>query len=294
MYYELCYLTLHVISRTWRAINDYDLEKWAFAVALFCGATSNDPEAGPRHFATFWVHSTTMSFHHLSTYNNFSQPTSSLRMSYLIHGSTSHTGMGWVDQVPRSGKLFIGGLYALYQTDLIRAAGITHVLSVIDYDPALKERFPDLQLEHLHIRADDHPNENLLQHFEESVKYVDGALKEVDQERWNGEGQEKESGGGGGGVFVHCAMGKSRSATLVVAYLMWKYKLDAPTALAQLVEGRPVCCPNPGFQEQLKVWEKMCQSETEDEKKKIYEEWERTRFTGEYWEWDQRSLKANL
>lgn len=201
--------------------------------------------------------------------------------------------MGWVDQVPRSGKLYIGGLYALYQTDLIRAAGITHVLSVIDYDPALKDQFPDLQLEHLHIRADDHPNENLLQYFEEAVKYMDRALEEAGKERRGDEGQGKVEGGGG--VFVHCAMGKSRSATLVVAYLMWKYNIDASTSLAQLVEGRPVCCPNPGFQEQLEVWEKMCRSETADEKKQIYEAWEKTRFTGEYWEWDQRrSLKANL
>jgi dual specificity phosphatase 12 len=85
--------------------------------------------------------------------------------------------MGWVDQVPRAGRLYIGGLYALYQTDLIAAAGITHVLSVIDYDPLLQERFNHLQ--HFHIRADDHPNANLLQYFAEGVKYVDGALKEA-------------------------------------------------------------------------------------------------------------------
>jgi hypothetical protein len=45
-------------------------------------------------------------------------------MSYLLHGSTAHTGMGWVDLVPRTNaQLYIGGLYALYQTDLIQAAG---------------------------------------------------------------------------------------------------------------------------------------------------------------------------
>jgi len=217
-------------------------------------------------------------------------------MSYLIHGSTAHTGMGWVDQIPRAGKLYIGGLYALYQTDLIRAAGITHVLSVIDYDPLLEERFGDLKLKHLHIRADDHPNENLLQHFEEAVRYIDDALKEVNEDENKGIGRamskEQEQGGG---VFVHCAMGKSRSATLVVAYLIWKYKLDSKTALDQLCEGRPVCDPNPGFKEQLEVWERMCKAGDENEKKKIYEEWEQTRFTGEYWEWDQRRhLKANL
>jgi dual specificity phosphatase 12 len=52
-------------------------------------------------------------------------------MSYLLHG---HTQMGWLDPIPRCPRLSIGGLYALYQTDLVAAAGITHVLSVIDYD----------------------------------------------------------------------------------------------------------------------------------------------------------------
>jgi dual specificity phosphatase 12 len=203
-------------------------------------------------------------------------------MSYLLHGSTAYTGMGWVDRVPRARNLFIGGLYALYQTDLIRAAGITHVLSVIDYDPAIQERFGDLKLQHLHIRADDHPNENLLQHFDAAVAYMDQALKETD-------------GGKEGGVFVHCAMGKSRSATLVVAYLMWKDGVDATTALEQLCEGRPVCDPNPGFKEQLEVWGRMCAVDDENEKRRIYEEWEKTRFTGEYWEWDQRkSQKSKL
>lgn len=101
-------------------------------------------------------------------------------------------------------------------------------------------------------------------------------------------GGKEEEGKGKGGVFVHCAMGKSRSATFVVAYLMWKFKLDPVTALEQLCEGRPVCDPNPGFKEQLEVWEKMCKAGSEEEKRRLYEEWEETRFRGEYWEWDER------
>lgn len=215
-------------------------------------------------------------------------------MSYLLHGSTSHTGMGWVDQVPRAGKLYIGGLYALYQTDLIRTAGITHVLSVIDYEPLLQERFSHLK--HFHIRADDHPNENLLQHFSKALKYIDEALEEVKPIRDGEKDARQTDGADAGGVFVHCAMGKSRSATLVVAYLMWKYHIDSTTALEQLCEGRPVCDPNPGFKEQLLVWEKMCMSKTREESKAIYETWEKTRFKGEYWEWDKRAeeLKARL
>ncbi|KAF1846229.1 phosphatases II [Cucurbitaria berberidis CBS 394.84] len=216
-------------------------------------------------------------------------------MSYLLHGSTAYTGMGWVDQVPRAGKLYIGGLYALY-TDLIRAEGITHVLSIIDYDALLQEKFPHLK--HHLIRADDHPNENLLQYFHEGVDYIDQALREANQDssKAPGNGKEDDKGAGGGGVFVHCAMGKSRSATLVVAYLMWKYRLDSTTALEQLCEARPVCDPNPGFKEQLQVWEKMCKTEKEEEKKAIYDDWEKTRFMGEYWEWDarRRGTSSNL
>lgn len=158
-------------------------------------------------------------------------------MSYLLHGSTSHTGMGWVDQVPRAGKLYIGGLYALYQTDLIRAAGITHVLSVIDYDPLLQDKFAHLR--HFHIRADDHPNEDLLQHFPEAVRYIDQALKGVGRIESTEKDASRDDAGGTGGVFVHCAMGKSRSATLVVAYLMWKYDLDAGRRLINFAKAGP-------------------------------------------------------
>lgn len=204
--------------------------------------------------------------------------------------------MGWVDQVPRAGKLYIGGLYALYQTDLIRGAGITHVLSVIDYDPLLQEKFAHLK--HFHIRADDHPNEDLLRYFPDAVKYIDAAIGHGSGENGVASNSENDAAAGtaDGGVFVHCAMGKSRSATLVVAYLMWKYHLDPATALEQLCEGRPVCDPNPGFKEQLQVWQRMCKTDSEVEKRAIYDDWERTRFKGEYWEWDlrRREVKANL
>ena len=39
---------------------------------------------------------------------------------------------------------------------------------------------------------------------------------------------------GGGRVYIHCAMGKSRSATAVCAYLMWKFGLSPAKALEQI------------------------------------------------------------
>eukprot|EP01116_Phalansterium_solitarium_P010075 TRINITY_DN244_c0_g2_i1.p1 TRINITY_DN244_c0_g2~~TRINITY_DN244_c0_g2_i1.p1 ORF type:complete len:258 (+),score=38.98 TRINITY_DN244_c0_g2_i1:130-903(+) len=55
----------------------------------------------------------------------------------------------------------------------------------------------------------------------------------------------------GESVLVHCAMGKSRSGAVAVAYVMAKMGLSAPDAL-QLVRSRRLTIePNPGFMYQL-------------------------------------------
>lgn len=192
-------------------------------------------------------------------------------MSYLLHGSSAHTGMGWVDLIPRAGSLYIGGLYALYQTDLIKAAGITHVLSVVDYEPGLDK--PHLSgLKKLHIWAQDDPNEDLLQWFERTSAFIKEGL----------EGEQ------GGAVFVHCAMGKSRSATVVVAFLMARYGVGAEEGMRWVEEGRAVCDPNSGFKEQLRVWGVMLKEEDGGVRRRMYEEWKEKGFKGSAWEWEKR------
>jgi dual specificity phosphatase 12 len=115
------------------------------------------------------------------------------------------------------------------------------------------------------IKLDDDPNEVLMKHFSETNAFIDAALSR------------------GGAVFVHCAMGKSRSATVVIAYLMWKYGATPEAALKQLCEGREVCDPNPGFKEQLKVYERMLHAKDEAEQQRIFQKWLDTRYTGTWY-----------
>ena len=167
--------------------------------------------------------------------------------------------VSYFDQVPRAGKLYIGGLAALYkEPDPLRAAGITHVLSVLDFDVGETKQLDGLK--HLHIRLNDEPSENLIKHFEETNAFIDEGLKN------------------GGGVFVHCAMGVSRSATCCVAYLMWKNGIGRDEAIAQVKEGRERIYPNHGFMEQLKLYEQVLRAGSEMGKEEIVKKWSRGRY----------------
>lgn len=55
-----------------------------------------------------------------------------------------------------------------------------------------------------------------------------------------------------GKVLVHCLMGVSRSATLVLAFLMITEGLTLQEAVAAVRPHRDIC-PNPGFLQQLRT-----------------------------------------
>ena len=60
------------------------------------------------------------------------------------------------------------------------------------------------------------------------------------------------------------AMGKSRSATVVCAFLMHQYRLSAADALARVREARAMCEPNEGFMQQLQLYHEMGQPDDVD------------------------------
>lgn len=67
-------------------------------------------------------------------------------------------------------------------------------------------------------------------------------------------------------------MGKSRSATVVIAYLMHKYHISPVEGLEQLRLARPLCEPNEGFMKQLEVYHRMNMSDNIDESPE-YQRW---------------------
>ncbi|XP_021688953.1 dual specificity protein phosphatase 1 isoform X2 [Hevea brasiliensis] len=87
----------------------------------------------------------------------------------------------------------------------------------------------------------DKEDSNLRQYFDECFNFIDEAKRQ------------------GGGVLVHCFVGRSRSVTIVVAYLMKKHGMSVSQALEYVRNRRPQAAPNSGFISQLLDFEKSLQ-----------------------------------
>ncbi|KAL6067869.1 Dual specificity protein phosphatase 26 [Balamuthia mandrillaris] len=84
---------------------------------------------------------------------------------------------------------------------------------------------------------DDRPEEDLYSHFEACYQWME---------------QVRQSGGK---LIVNCYEGTSRSATIVIAYLMKKEQIRMEEAMRRVVDIRPIVNPNRGFRQQLQKWE---------------------------------------
>ena len=137
-----------------------------------------------------------------------------------------------IDEI-EEGKLWLGS----YDPDNIKSLkekGITKILTLMD-GGASKFSYEEKGFNQKIINIYDFETENIIQYFGECLNFIKGDEK----------------------VFVHCAAGESRSATIVIAYLMWKKKLTFDKAYKLVKEKRPRIYPNFGFRQQLQMFEKL-------------------------------------
>lgn len=133
--------------------------------------------------------------------------------------------------------LYLSNARAAVDREILRRLGITHVLT-IEANRLPKSTFDNTNISTLFIRAYDSPDTNLLPYFPMANAFIE-------------EGKQR------GKVLVHCHFGVSRSATLVIAYIMQKYGLSFEQAFAYVRQRRKFINPNPGFVEQLKEYHRL-------------------------------------
>ncbi|XP_071467809.1 dual specificity protein phosphatase 13B [Marmota flaviventris] len=144
-------------------------------------------------------------------------------------------------------NLFLGDAYAARDKSQLIQMGITHVVNVaagkFQVDTGAKF-YHGMPLEYYGIEADDNPFFDLSVYFLPVAQYIRTALNTPR-----------------GRVLVHCAMGVSRSATLVLAFLMIYENMTLVEAI-QTVQAHRDICPNSGFLRQLQVLDNRLGRET--------------------------------
>ncbi|KAM0985125.1 hypothetical protein ACFX13_012658 [Malus domestica] len=130
--------------------------------------------------------------------------------------------------------LFLGSIGAANNKDELKNLNITHILTVAN---SLAPAYPN-DFVYKVINVPDRVCTDLKQHFDECIDYIDEATRS------------------GGGVLVHCFVGRSRSVTIIVAYLMKKHGMSISQALEHVKSRRPQASPNAGFISQLESFER--------------------------------------
>ncbi|EEF51705.1 dual specificity protein phosphatase PHS1 [Ricinus communis] len=126
-------------------------------------------------------------------------------------------------------SLFIGGALAAGSTYTLQHIGITHILCLCANETGQSDsQYPDL-FEYRNYSICDSEDSNISSIFEEASDFIDDVESK------------------GRKVLVHCFEGKSRSATLVLAYLMLRKNFTLLEAWNALKRVHRRAQPNDGF-----------------------------------------------
>jgi len=142
----------------------------------------------------------------------------------------------WTVSCVLSANVCIGGQVGAFYYEGLDAANVTHVISAIGMCPERTDGRPCLNLD--------------LKDTNGELGIVEGLRRARD---WAAPGAHTADGRPTR-IFVHCAAGMSRSAAIVLMYMMdADAGLTYDTALAQLRRARPVARPNPLFELVLRL-----------------------------------------
>lgn len=129
-----------------------------------------------------------------------------------------------IDQI--TDKIYLGNESGAHNQEMLKELKITHILVAGNY---LHQKFPK-DFKYFKLPLHDKPGQDLFPYLKAASDFID-------------EGER---------VLVHCGAGMSRSASIVIAYLMMTNKWSYTDAHEFVKTRRAIVCPNEGFVTQLK------------------------------------------
>lgn len=137
------------------------------------------------------------------------------------------------------GEIFISNAECALDKSLLKKLNITGVINAAEGEvQSGYHYYQDIGIDYLGLALVDLPHENISLYFDKAANFIDQCLARK------------------GKVLSHCAMGISRSATIVVAYLIKYCGMDTFEAISFLRQKRGIINPNPGFIKQLQQFQK--------------------------------------
>jgi len=143
-------------------------------------------------------------------------------------------------------QLYLGDHYHAEDPLVIQNLKITHIINATN---SCEAKFLNKGVLYLRLGVEDLETEDLSKHFSKAYEFLTEALSS-DKNR----------------VLVHCARGISRSATIVIMFIMKSMKISYDEALSFVKKHREVVCPNEGFEQQLRAWNSELKEDLHDTK----------------------------
>lgn len=131
------------------------------------------------------------------------------------------------------GEIFLTNFRGVERLEEMQAKKIKHVVCVNEQSNEHADKFNYFNIDTL----EDQEDHDATAHFGDVQKFTDNALKS------------------GGAVCFHCAAGISRSATMLISYLMGSRRMSLRDAFALAYTRRRVTWPNRSFMKQLIAYE---------------------------------------
>lgn len=153
--------------------------------------------------------------------------------NYPIIPSPPHTPDMRFEMSEIISGLYLGGEETAINKELLKKNNVSVILNVTSHISFYHEN----EFTYHRIPINDTPNVDIKQYFDETFKIINDALSDNKK------------------ILIHCQAGISRSATIVIAYIMKKNKMKMNDAYKLVHTGRPCIGPNLGFCGQLMSYE---------------------------------------
>lgn len=146
-------------------------------------------------------------------------------------------------------RLYLGDVYSARDFIIFEHLNIKYVINCTKEE---SNNFEHKNIKYLNIKIDDKFTENICNYFDKSCTFINNCI--MDNNKMNNLDYKNISeclNDNNKSILIHCQAGISRSATIVISYLMKMNKINYQEAFEYVKYNRPCISPNMGFIEQL-------------------------------------------